>query len=79
MPMFEFECAKCGESFEELMGVDQETAPACPSCGAAETRKLLSAGSVRPQGIPKGKGGFEPPACGPGGGGCTGCGSSFGN
>jgi hypothetical protein len=25
---------------------------------------MMSAGSVRPQGIPKGSGGFKPPACG---------------
>jgi putative FmdB family regulatory protein len=75
MPIYEFECAACGERFEEIMAPEDEAAPACPACGKGPSRKLLSAGNVRPQGIPKGSGGFEPPACNPGPGGCGGCGT----
>jgi len=41
MPIYEFECDDCGELFEELMGAEA-AAPACPSCGSAITRRLIS-------------------------------------
>jgi putative FmdB family regulatory protein len=40
MPIYEFECAKCGARFEELVGVGQE-AP-CPSCGSQEIKRRFS-------------------------------------
>ena len=47
MPIYEFECEECGARFEELVAADA-AAPACPDCGAARTRRLLS--SVSPPG-----------------------------
>jgi putative FmdB family regulatory protein len=41
MPIYEFECEKCGNRFEELVGSDAPD-PACPACGAAEARRLIS-------------------------------------
>ena len=41
MPMYEFQCKKCGESFEELASTT-ETVP-CPHCGSRETERLMSA------------------------------------
>ena len=42
VPIYEFECAACGERFEAL--VDAGTASAeCRRCGATETRRVLSA------------------------------------
>jgi putative FmdB family regulatory protein len=41
MPIFEYECAKCGRLFEELvMSAAQKVA--CPSCGSADIEKLIS-------------------------------------
>jgi len=40
MPIYEFECEKCGGRFEELVAADGIVA--CPSCGAAGARRLLS-------------------------------------
>lgn len=41
MPVYEFECEQCGVRFEEL--VPSETASlACPECGSARTKRLLS-------------------------------------
>ena len=40
MPIYEYTCTKCGKDFEELVFGD--ALPACPHCGAAETRKLMS-------------------------------------
>jgi putative FmdB family regulatory protein len=40
VPIYEFTCEACGETFEELTRADE--LPPCPSCGAAEPRRLLS-------------------------------------
>jgi putative FmdB family regulatory protein len=40
VPIFEFECLQCKGQFELL--VRSNTAAACPSCGSADLRKLLS-------------------------------------
>jgi putative FmdB family regulatory protein len=54
MPIYEFECEECGERFEELVAAGALVV-ACPSCGARETRRLLS--SVSPPGRqPRGAG-----------------------
>ena len=41
MPMFDFECRKCGCQFEELVRRDET--PACPQCQAKTVEKLMSA------------------------------------
>ncbi|HUC00768.1 MAG TPA: zinc ribbon domain-containing protein [Solirubrobacterales bacterium] len=54
MPIYEFECEECGARFEELVAADAP-APACPECGAARTRRLIS--NVSPPGRqPRGAG-----------------------
>lgn len=71
MPIYEFQCEKCQHIFEELTYGD--AAPACPNCGAAETRKLMSC--CAHQGGGSAEYGASAPAsggCG-GGGGCAGC------
>jgi putative FmdB family regulatory protein len=49
MPMYDFECTKCGHTFEEVIPISAEP-PACPSCGAP-TQKMVSAvfGKVKKQ------------------------------
>ncbi len=47
MPIYEFECEGCGARFEELVGTGAG-AVACPECGSARTRRLMS--SVSPPG-----------------------------
>lgn len=42
MPIFEYECSRCGRLFEELvMSSSQEVS--CPACGSTEIEKLISA------------------------------------
>jgi putative FmdB family regulatory protein len=54
MPIFEFECEKCGCRFEELVS-REAPAPPCPSCGSKRVRRLLS--NVSPPGRqPRGAG-----------------------
>ncbi len=69
MPIFEYHCDDCNCDFEYLKLSSQDADPACPTCCRNNVRRLISAGSVRPDGIPKGKGGFTPPKCMPSGGG----------
>ena len=40
MPIYEFECSKCGARFEELVAAGR-SAP-CAGCGSAEVRRLYS-------------------------------------
>ncbi len=41
MPVYEFECERCGVRFEELAPSGAEGL-ACPGCGSRRTRRLLS-------------------------------------
>jgi putative FmdB family regulatory protein len=41
MPIYEFECEECGTRFEELL-TDESADVACPSCGSARIRRLMS-------------------------------------
>ncbi len=43
MPIYEFECKKCGERFEQLLGINEPTNDLrCPKCQAENPRKVLS-------------------------------------
>ena len=48
MPIFEFKCEDCGDKFEELVSVSQQSFEyvTCPSCGAQKSKKLMSAPSI---------------------------------
>jgi putative FmdB family regulatory protein len=40
MPLYDFICRACGQTFEARAAVEE--VPACPDCGAAETERQLS-------------------------------------
>jgi putative FmdB family regulatory protein len=43
MPVFEYECRKCGEKFEVRRGFwDKETGTKCPKCGSDDVKKVFS-------------------------------------
>jgi putative FmdB family regulatory protein len=45
MPLYEYECEECECRFEQLVGPPAGIDPdelACPQCGSAELRKLVS-------------------------------------
>ncbi len=69
MPIYEFICKKCSHQFETLFLSSDDPTPVCPECSNKTVEKLMSAGSVRPNGIPTGSGGFDAPSCAPSGGG----------
>jgi putative FmdB family regulatory protein len=41
MPIYEFECEKCGARFEELLAAGASDV-ACAECGSTRTRRLMS-------------------------------------
>lgn len=46
MPLYEFNCARCGEEFEELVlsyKPDAVAQVACPTCGSHQVKKKVSA------------------------------------
>jgi putative FmdB family regulatory protein len=63
MPLHEYECRSCGKQFEELVSLQDESAPACPSCGSLDTARLVSACAVRSGGGSQ----ASASACAPGG------------
>jgi len=47
VPLYDFRCGACGESFEELV-LDAE-AVACPTCGSTDVERLISQVSPMPK------------------------------
>jgi putative FmdB family regulatory protein len=49
MPVYEFNCSKCGERFE-VMGnyAEREKEHACPKCGSTEVKQAISLFSAAP-------------------------------
>lgn len=48
MPLYEYQCNSCGESFEKMVRFsDANQNPACPHCESKDTRKALSAFAVK--------------------------------
>jgi len=48
VPLYEFECGRCGARFEELVDAGTETV-ACRECGADGTRRVYSAPAPEPR------------------------------
>ena len=48
VPLYEFECGRCGARFEELVDAGTETV-ACRECGAERTRRVYSAPAPEPR------------------------------
>lgn len=42
MPLYEYRCPTCGQTFEKLVRLGATEAPPCPSCGAAGAERLIS-------------------------------------
>ena len=64
MPLYEFTCTRCGETFEELVAAAGEgSGVACPACGSKDVEKLVS--TFAASGGPSGEGGGG--SCGSGG------------
>ncbi len=44
MPTYEYECEVCGNRFEKVQKISDQTVPKCPECGA-QARRLISGGA----------------------------------
>jgi putative FmdB family regulatory protein len=47
MPIYAFECATCGHSFDRLQRLSDADPTVCPACGAESVRRQLTAPSFR--------------------------------
>jgi putative FmdB family regulatory protein len=81
MPIYEFECKKCKEEFEELVFNTREPIH-CPKCKSKQVKKLMSVAAIKTSAGFKaatrsgGDGGCG--SCSGGGGSCGSCGSGGG-
>lgn len=70
MPLFEFECESCGETFEELVRSSAAaTEVLCPECQSSQVHKKISTFASRLAGGSSGTGSRSTSAasCAPGG------------
>jgi putative FmdB family regulatory protein len=42
MPIYEYECKKCGKDFEALVAMSAKDNPACPTCRSVNVKKKMS-------------------------------------
>ncbi|RLQ20323.1 zinc ribbon domain-containing protein [Seongchinamella sediminis] len=50
MPIYEYQCQKCGNAMEVLQKISDAPLTECPQCGAPELRKKISAAAFRLKG-----------------------------
>ncbi|MCF7708447.1 MAG: zinc ribbon domain-containing protein [Verrucomicrobia bacterium] len=69
MPIYEFECSKCGSESEMLVKTTDWSDAKCPDCGSTSLEKKLS--TFSPAGADSGHN--DAPPCGLNPGSCGGC------
>ncbi|MET0808608.1 MAG: zinc ribbon domain-containing protein [Pseudoxanthomonas sp.] len=47
MPIYAFQCAECGHHFDRLQKMSDPDPDSCPSCGAHQVKRQLTAPSFR--------------------------------
>ena len=47
MPIYEYECEKCKTTFETIVSINSTEDVSCKHCGSMDTRKLMSASSLK--------------------------------
>ena len=50
MPIYEYECQKCGHQMEALQKMSDDPLTECPACGEHALKKLVSAAGFRLKG-----------------------------
>ncbi len=67
MPIYEYACAPCGKTFEELLiRKSDEAEVKCPTCGSAKVERQMSRPAAARVGGAGGGGSRSPaPSCGP--------------
>ena len=46
MPIYSFQCGRCGEAFESLVSSSTSPAPVCPACGAEDVARLPASPAI---------------------------------
>ncbi len=72
MPIYEFVCEDCGETFEELVLGGAIEGIKCPKCASEKVKKLMSACAFKAGGKFVGSGSSACSSCS--GGNCSSCG-----
>ena len=67
MPIYEFDCHDCGESFDKLVRMNGVSEVTCPSCTSHDVKKKLSLFSSQVNGGTRGSVSSAPASCAPGG------------
>lgn len=47
MPIYEYECEHCSTTFETIVSINSTDDVSCKNCGSTDTRKLISASSMK--------------------------------
>ena len=47
MPLYEYQCPKCGHKFERIQKFSDPDPKKCPNCGAGKVERLLHAPAVQ--------------------------------
>jgi putative FmdB family regulatory protein len=47
MPLYDYQCAKCGSVFEVEHAMSAKPKPKCPQCGSTQTAKVFSPAGVQ--------------------------------
>ena len=42
MPIYEYRCNSCSETYEEYLSTSDKPTPPCPKCGSAKVERLWS-------------------------------------
>lgn len=50
MPIYEFECLSCGHRFDRLQKLSDPDPSDCPSCGAPQVKRAVTAAAFRLKG-----------------------------
>lgn len=67
MPIYEYQCPQCGQSFQKRVGFSQaDERQECPNCGSQHSRRQISLiGGVSGGASPSGGGSRAAANCGP--------------
>lgn len=56
MPLFEYQCARCGAICETLVLCSKNPQPKCPKCGSSKMEQIFSTFTSRSEGGPTSSG-----------------------
>lgn len=45
MPTYEYECARCGHTFEKFQGINDPAVKTCPKCRGRKVKRLIGTGA----------------------------------